>query len=77
MKPEEKLIELLENCVQKDGTADSEDVEIALKQAYNLGLETALDNVQTIHDDKFLNELSPGLKSNDLIYKPSILKLKL
>ena len=40
-------------------------VETALKQASK--------NATTIHDEKLLDEISKGLKSNDFIYKPSIL----
>lgn len=48
----------------------------AMRESCENTVDLCLMNVQTIHDEKLLNELSPGLKSNDLIYKPSILDIK-
>ena len=36
-------------------------------------LKAACKEAKTIHDEKLLDEISKGLKSNDFIYKPSIL----
>ncbi len=57
-------------------------VKQLIKQAYNLGLQDAADNAETIIDIGLVNEMKvfAGLEpvtSNDFIYKPSILKLKI
>ena len=48
-----------------------------IKQAQLEAIEETVNlcakNAATVHDEKLLDEISPGLTSNDLIYKPSIL----
>lgn len=48
-------------------------IKLAQLEAIEETVNLCAKNAATVHDEKLLDEISPGLTSNDLIYKPSIL----